>query len=143
MPQLTIGSKKYHLAFRIMVRCQLRTMDASHSVLAQGESMCLPGDVFDEKEGKRRAFSAMVLNMRKSGIQEAVVNDKLGRRKIWGDFLFWLSGKKKPQYKMKKKPIKLGTPHEGHPETHGLVPPFASGNPAGLSTTRRTGGGGD
>jgi hypothetical protein len=106
MPQLLINGVKYHLAWRIIVRCQLRTMDAGHYVIATGESTCLPSDPFDEKEGKRKAFRALIKTLRSVG-PESVVDDKRERRKVWNQFLFWLSGNKKPQLKMKPKPVKI------------------------------------
>ncbi len=127
MPSIKIGSTSYHLAFRTITRCQLRTQDHGHYVVAQGEAICLPSDPFDEKEGKRRAFAEMIKDLRRVSAETHILHEKRERRRIWSQFLFWLSGKTKPKYKMKKKPVKLT------PENHGEPTPLARGTDQGLS----------
>jgi len=142
MPQIVINGKKYHLAWRIIVRCQLRTMDAGHYVIATGESTCSPQDPFDEKLGKRKAFGAMITALRSIG-PENIANDKKERRKIWNQFLFWLSGKKKPQLKMKKKPVRLENQKVQNQHAEGEHAPLStSGGHAGSERSELSAGGG-
>lgn len=95
--EITIGKTKYHVCFRIIVRCQIRTCDALHMTVAQGESICMPQDRFDERDGKRRAFDDAMTALTYNLEMRYNINTKDKRRAIWEHFLAWLDGKPKPK----------------------------------------------
>jgi hypothetical protein len=98
--EIQIGSTKYRVVFRHIIRCEIRTRQKFSQQIAVAEAQCHePMDKFDERTGKvlafRRCFEQIKWN----------VATKEGRRAIWKRFFDLLDPRPKS-----KKPAKVQAP---------------------------------
>ncbi|MCE5309675.1 MAG: hypothetical protein LLG20_18730 [Acidobacteriales bacterium] len=54
--EIQIGNTKYRVTFRHIIRCEIRTRELLSRTVARADSQCHPPDVFNEREGKIKAF---------------------------------------------------------------------------------------
>jgi hypothetical protein len=105
--EIQIGSTKYRVVFRHIIRCEIRTREARSEVVAEANSICRPPDVFNEREGKVRSFRKCFNALRRSrklGIYVDLAQPEQ-RRELWKDFFRRLDPRPKS-----KKPAKENAP---------------------------------